>query len=163
LRRLPDGEKQWMSIQGQAYGKYMTKATLISGVDDFFRRCCHTGIEIFIISHKTKFGHYDPERIPLRDTAMKWLEQKMFFDKYGCGFSRQHVYFESTRDAKINRINSLRCTHFIDDLDVILTHPNFSDDIIGLLFDQYKSAITNKTYKVCRSWREISDVIFKLY
>ena len=44
-------------------------ATLIPGVDAFLRRCRTEGCAVSIVSHKTEYGHYDPDRVNLRDAA----------------------------------------------------------------------------------------------
>lgn len=160
IRSLEGGEKEWMSIQGQVYGKYMDEAKLIDGVDNFLRHCYHSDIEVFIVSHKTEFGHYDPERIHLRSCATTWLEAKGFFDREGYNLSRDHVFFESTREAKIRRIHSLGCTHFIDDLDLILTHPNFPEATQRFLLDRYHHAPASESYGTYHNWDEITDAVF---
>ena len=42
-----------------------------------------------------------------------------------CGIAREDVYFESTRADKLTRIAALSLTHFIDDLEEVLTDPDF--------------------------------------
>src|SRR4051812_3212094 len=64
LQARPDGEREWMRLQGRVYGKLMSRAQLIDGVADFLTRC--RAHEVAIISHKTQHGHFDPERIDLR-------------------------------------------------------------------------------------------------
>ena len=79
LRTQPDGEKTWMKLQGLVYGKYMLGAKLMSGVANFFLSCNVREHKIFIVSHKTEYGHFDPEKISLRHEALKWMKMKCFF------------------------------------------------------------------------------------
>ena len=78
LRTLREGEKKWMRIQSQVYGKYMYRASLIPGVANFLLRCNLQKVTVFIVSHKTEFGNYDRENIPLRIEALKWMDQLDF-------------------------------------------------------------------------------------
>src|ERR1700752_3969148 len=58
VRRTPNGELAWQRLQGRVYGAEIASAVMFEGVDAFLRRCREAGAEVFIVSHKTKFGHY---------------------------------------------------------------------------------------------------------
>ena len=58
IRLLQDGELTWQKLQGQVYGKGIVDAGLCDGVDSFLQRCRAEGAVVFIVSHKTEFGHY---------------------------------------------------------------------------------------------------------
>ena len=75
----PNGEFKWQLLQGKAYGKFMHKANLQTGVKDFLLQCKKKKIPICIVSHKTIFGIHDEEKIPLRDEALKWMHKQGFF------------------------------------------------------------------------------------
>ncbi|MGB1006766.1 MAG: hypothetical protein ACPGVX_06295, partial [Thalassobaculaceae bacterium] len=77
------GERLWMTIQGQAYGRGIARAGLISGVADFFTAAKAAGARLFIVSHKTEFGHYDATRTNLRTAARAWMRTAGFFDPAG--------------------------------------------------------------------------------
>ena len=79
LRRQPNGEKSWMKLQGLVYGKYMHGAKMMSGMANFFLSCKVREHKIFIVSHKTEYGHFDPEKISLRREALKWMKMNFFF------------------------------------------------------------------------------------
>ena len=36
------------------------------------------GAKVFLVSHKTVYGHYDKNKIPLRKVALKWIKKKKF-------------------------------------------------------------------------------------
>jgi len=69
IRLLPDGELSWQKLQGHVYGKGLAQAEMIAGVDAFLRRCRENKVPIAIVSHKTEFGHHEPDRINLRAAA----------------------------------------------------------------------------------------------
>ena len=70
LRTLPDGEQLWMKLQGQVYGKFMHQAEIMPGFLEFLLKCRLRGHQVFIVSHKTEFGHFDTEQTSLRVEAM---------------------------------------------------------------------------------------------
>ena len=106
LRTQPDGEKTWMKLQGLVYGKYMLGAKLMSGVANFFLSCNVREHKIFIVSHKTEYGHFDPEKFSLRSEALKWMDVRRFFDPEYFGLDRENIFFANTREEKVNIILS---------------------------------------------------------
>ena len=76
-----NGVEVWKKLQGQAYGKYIKLSNLNSGVKNFLTRMNFLGVNVFIVSHKTIYGHYDKEKILLRSEALKWLSDNKFFKK----------------------------------------------------------------------------------
>ena len=59
ILKQKNGSKKWMKLQGMAYGKYMKNAKIFPNFINFLILCRIRNYEIFIISHKTKFGHFD--------------------------------------------------------------------------------------------------------
>src|SRR5215475_10499641 len=96
IRLLPDGEITWQRLQGFVYGRGICNAIMLPGADRFLRRCRAEGHETFIVSHKTEFGHYDPERINLREAALAWMTAHNFFCEDAYAIRRENVFFEST-------------------------------------------------------------------
>src|ERR1700722_4260066 len=125
IRLLPDGEREWMRLQGFVYGKGIGNAAPFDGVAEFLRRCHKQGDMVFIVSHKTEFGHFDSSGVNLRQAARDWMKTRGFFHHDEYGLSLENVYFEGTRAAKLDRIAALGCTHFIDDLEEVLCDPKF--------------------------------------
>ena len=74
LGSQPNGKKTWMKLQGLVYGKYMHGAGMMPGVASFLFSCKERNHQVCIVSHKTEYGHYDPEKISLRREALKWME-----------------------------------------------------------------------------------------
>ena len=157
LRSLQNGEKYWQKIQGRVYGPCMSQAKLFPGLALFLMRCKKRGEDIFIVSHKTKYGHYDPTHTPLRRIALDWMTSKKFFEKTFFDLDPENVFFAETRKEKIKFILKLNLDIFIDDLEEIfddLTFPN----IKKILF----SANSQKKYHdiVYDNWTQIGNEIF---
>ena len=158
LRHQPNGEKTWMKLQGRVYGKYMHRAEMLPGVANFLISCNVRGHKIYIVSHKTEYGHFDPEKIPLRKEALKWMEIRQFFDSEYFGLNREDVFFADTREEKVNIIARLKCGWFIDDLPEVFEEKHFPDSTQKILFGSYKpEQFQNIT--VLNSWRKISEKI----
>ncbi len=155
LRLQENGEYQWQRLQGRVYGKYMERAELIEGVAPFIRRARECGAELFIVSHKTRYGHHDPERIDLREAARAWMENQRFFAEDGLALSPSALYFEETREAKVARIASLDCDCFIDDLPELFAHPDFPTSVARYLYAPSHSEEVAEGVQLCRSWAEI--------
>jgi hypothetical protein len=161
IRLLPDGELSWQQLQGQVYGKGVADAAMFEGVDSFLRRCRRENVPVVIVSHKTEFGHHDPERINLRDAARDWMTAHGFFRDNGYGISPENVYFEGTRQDKLMRIARLGCTHFIDDLEEVLADRDFPSGVERILFTEGEAASAVTPYIVCPTWQHIEKRVFR--
>ena len=160
IRLLPDGEMAWQRLQGHVYGQGISKASMFDGVDMFLRRCRLEDCPILIVSHKTEYGHHDPSRVNLRRAALDWMRANGIAGSGDYAVPVESVFFENTRADKLARIAALGCTHFIDDLEEVLTDPGFPPDVIRILFSDRQSAALDKPYTVCPGWRHIEEQIF---
>ena len=162
IRRLDGGEDKWQRLQGKVYGGQMESAPFFEGVERFLARCGQrTDTSVFIVSHKTEFGHFDASSVNLREVARAWMVKHAFFDKGGLNLASDAIYFESTRDDKVDRITRLDCTHFIDDLEEVLGHPRFPSRVKRILFLNGKPEKPAVSYKVCANWQEIEEAVFE--
>ena len=111
-----------------------------------------------MVSHKTEYGHFDPDRVNLRKAALDWMAgQGLLGGDHGIALV--DVYFESTRAEKLKRIAALSLTHFIDDLEEVLTDPNFPPNVERILFaDSAQPA--SPSYISCPTWRDIERRVF---
>jgi len=158
IRLLPDGEVAWQRLQGRVYGKGVADATMVEGFAAFLRRCRVQGCAVAIVSHKTEYGHYDPDRVNLRGAALDWMTAHGLLDD-AHAVARGDVYFESTRAAKLRRIAALSLTHFIDDLEEVLSDPEFPPNVERILItdDARSQALP---YAFCSTWRDIERLVF---
>lgn len=160
IRLLPNGENKWTRLQAIVYGPRMSGATAFEGSEDFLRDCSERGMKAVIVSHKTHFATLDAKQVDLRESALTWMRAKKFFAADGCGLSPDDVFFESTRSEKIERIRSLGCTHFIDDLAEVLAERSFPRDVAKLLFAPHGAKTADQEIKVFTSWRELDEFFF---
>ena len=128
------GDKLWMKVQGQVYGKYMHRAQLMPGVRNFLLRCKLRSIDVCIVSHKTEYGHFDNERVPLRGEAINWMKRLGFFNNQYMPLRVDDVYFAETRHEKVKKIKELGCDFFVDDLIEVFKEKDFPESVEKILF-----------------------------
>lgn len=159
LRAQPSGEEKWMRLQGRVYGAHMADAAMFAGAADFIRECRGQGIDVAVVSHKTEYGHFDPDRVNLRDAARAWMTAKGFFAADGLGVDPDLVFFEQTRAEKIARIVELGCDHFIDDLIEVLADPDFPARTQAHLFAPGGIAEPAGDCRVHDSWASLRHAV----
>jgi hypothetical protein len=159
IRALPDGELDWQRLQGHVYGKGIVGARAFAGLDSFLHRARVAGAHVRIISHKTEFGHFDPDRVNLRSAAMTWMEAQGFFSADGYGLERADVHFATTRAEKLAQISAAECDLFVDDLEEVLSDPAFPVGVTRILLSEWADPAA-LPYRVCRSWAAIEQAVF---
>ncbi len=127
-------EDRWTELQGYIYGPGMSQAQLYPGVLEFFDRCRREGVEVFIISHRTRHP-FRGEQYDLHEAARVFLAAHGFDDPARIGLPLDHICFHETKAEKIARINATGCTHFIDDLPEVLSAPELNENVVRVLFD----------------------------
>ena len=159
IRLLLDGDISWQRLQGHVYGKGIGGAEPFDGLKSFLGTAKTRGDEVFIVSHKTEFGHFDPDRINLREAAWSWMDDQGFFSIAGPAIKRDNIFFAATRDEKLARIAELGCDVFVDDLVEVLDDPQFPGATRRILFSQQHRGELNLPYRVCANWREVEEVV----
>ena len=162
LFKSPNGLNQWNKIQGEVYGKKVQKAKLAIGFSNFIKLSNHFKSEIFIVSHKTKYGHLDQSKVNLRERAILWMNKNSFFDVNEFALKKSNIFFCSTRKEKISKIKSLKLNFFIDDLYVVLNEIKNFNKIKKIHYTRYEINNFNSQIKKINNWDYISDYIFKI-
>jgi hypothetical protein len=134
LRSCPEGETNWRYLQGQVYGPHMGAAVAMSGALDFVKCAVKEDYHLYIVSHKTRSGHYDDTGTDLHKTALDWLNNNGFVGSPPTPISESDVYFCPTQYDKIKTIAKLKLDYFVDDLEEILSHKEFPQNTLGILF-----------------------------
>jgi len=156
------GEEDWMRLQGQVYGRYIDTARLRDGVAEFLRVMREHGARLSIISHKTRYGHFDAAQVNLWDAARRWLEHHGFFAAAGFGLDPKDLHFLETRDAKIAMIAKIGCHAFVDDLPSVLLHPSFPEQTLGFWLAGKETAGAGGRLTPYPNWIEIHKALERL-
>lgn len=128
--RGSDDEK-WQTIQARLYTEGLEYATPADGCIDFILRARVTGSQVFIVSHKTmttseEFGGRD-----LRGPARAWLMRAGITP----GLIRENqIFFCNSQEEKVKKVADLNLDWFIDDLEEVLSHPDFPEDTLRWLY-----------------------------
>jgi hypothetical protein len=156
LLESPDGERQFMRLQGQVYGHYIGLASLYDGVRDFVARLSAMDVQFSIVSHRTRYGHFDDRRIDLRTAASAWLTAHGLVGAKG-PVTPDRVFFETGRPEKLARIAERRCDIFIDDLADVLVDPAFPRGTKPFWFAPEGLPSDMRGLSPYRSWPELSQ------
>ena len=150
-------EDDWTRLQGEVYGPGMARATAFSGALEFFERCRREGVDVAIVSHRTRHP-YLGERRDLHEAARDWCGQVGL----AALLPADRIFFEETKQAKLTRIAALGFTHFVDDLPEFLAEPDFPDDTQRILFDPHGSPAARSlppgVWSV-RSWAQLEAAL----
>ncbi len=162
LRRSAAGEADWMRLQGQVYGRYISRARLFEGVAGFVTSLRAAGATLTIISHKTRYGHFDSDRVDLWEASRHWLDERGFFDRTRLRFTRDEVLFDETREGKLAQIAAQGCVLFIDDLPEVLRHPAFPGVTRPLWFARAAHAEDGGGLTPYRDWKALTGAALAL-
>jgi len=153
--RAEGKEDEWTQLQGYVYGARMDLAAPYPGIGSFLSFCKEKGIQVSIISHKTKHP-YLGFPYNLHQAARNWLQQQSFFHP------EISLFFELTLKEKLNRIALEQCDYFIDDLPELLNEPSFPSSVQKILFDPQNLHPSNPKWMAINSW-EYTTWIPKLF
>lgn len=159
LRARAGGELAWQGLQGFVYGKGIGGAEIYPGVREFLAACRKAGAGVYIVSHKTQFGHQDPDRVDLREAARGWLRSAGLIEADDAALAAGNIYFEDTLAAKVERLASLQLDIFIDDLVDVFEQPHFPKATRSILFTQSQAPCPDHCEPIA-TWADIQHGVF---
>ena len=151
-------EEEFILLQGEVYGSKILEAKQSEGMLETLNLLKNNGVKLIIVSHKTKYP-YAGEKYNLHYAAKNWLVKNRFFDPAYLAMGEKDVFFEVTKENKINRINQLKLNFFIDDLESILQL--IGDDVKKILYNPNNIKPKLQGIKELNKWRELPNLIFK--
>jgi hypothetical protein len=155
LRRVGQ-EDEWTRLQGEVYGAHILDAEPYPGMLTTLKVLANRGVPMFIVSHKTRtpfLGHpWD-----LHQAAKDWLDRQGFHATNGLGWSKNDVFFELTKEAKVARMLALQCTHCVDDLPEILDM--LPDTMEKILFAPGGHGKSRAGWKQMSAWNELPGLL----
>ena len=147
-------KREFTILQGEVYGKRILEAEPSDGVLSALKAIREKGIEMILISHKTKYP-IDGYQYNLHDAAIKWLDKHRFFCQDFLGWNYDQLYFEQTRKGKIERIKQLGCTHFVDDLPEVINE--IEGKVIKILYDpKRKYSLEKSASYIMNKWEDLN-------
>jgi len=154
--RLNGVENEWTIIQGEVYGDRIKEAKPFPEMLETLNKLNLSEVGLRIISHKTLYPYLGPKR-DLHKAALSWLRfNKIINSKNSC-IDLKKVFFETTKQKKIERIIKSGCTHYLDDLPEILEM--IPSGIKKILFSPNGTQDSYEDWKVIKSWKELPTII----
>jgi hypothetical protein len=126
-------EETWIAMQGEVYGSRMDEAEIYSGFLEFLDWARRAGHGVSIVSHKTRYPFAGP-RYDLHQAARHWVGKNLLGGDEP-RIAESAIYFELTKQEKLQRIGAIGCEVFIDDLPEILLADALPADLRRVLFD----------------------------
>ena len=145
-------EDVWTEMQGTVYGARMQEADAYPGALEFLRWAVRQGIDVCIISHKTRYP-YLGTRHDLHEAARKWVSRYLVEGSRPL-LAPGNVFFELSKEDKVSRITACACDAYIDDLPEILLAPTFPQATQRILFDPDGHHAESPLLRM-RSWDDI--------
>jgi hypothetical protein len=156
--RSIDRENDWTEMQGVGYGPRISDAEPFPGVLDFLKQCKAHGIRVAVVSHKTKHP-YLGEKYDLHEAAHTFLTRHGFYRTSDTGLSPLSVWLELTKQDKLDRIGSLGCDVFMDDLPEFLGEASFPSRPRKVLFDPANACPDRADYTRVPSWSDFATLV----
>jgi hypothetical protein len=151
-------EDDWTEMQGVGYGPRISDAEPFPRVREFLAGCKGAGVRVVVVSHKTRHP-YLGEKYDLHAAAHTFLAAYGFYQTSDTGLSPDAVFLELTKQAKLDRIGSLGCDVFVDDLPEFLGEPSFPAKPRKVLFDPADANPDHPTYTRVKSWVEVARLV----
>ncbi len=129
-----NNREAWTELQGIVYGKQIGRAKLYANAMTVIKALLHSGADVYIVSHKTKYPVIG-EKDSLHRYALNWLRQNSIVGTGEGLINESRVFFNETQQDKIQKLSDLDCDYFIDDLPAIFEHKDFSGDVTKIFFD----------------------------
>lgn len=152
-------EDVWTAMQGYVYGARMDEAFAYPGVLEFLHQASQAGHVLAIVSHKTLHPFLGPQ-YDLHAAARAWIDRHLHRDGVTL-VAADSVFFELTKDAKLQRAAQWGCELFIDDLPEILLAPKFPAGAQRVLFDpeSHHRLADVPGCQVVQSWVELGPLV----
>jgi len=160
IRGLSEGESKWRRLQTHCYGRGISDAAVMDGVQQFFAACKSRGISLWIVSHKTRYANFG-EPVDLHVAALGWLQRNGFIDSLEFGIGCERVVFGETREEKIGHIRRLGITHFVDDLEETFLEDSFPAAVARILFTPGRPEGATERWHSFPSWARIEQHVLQ--
>lgn len=121
----------WQKAQSWIYTEGLNYAKPAKGWDELIENCDKFNIELYIVSHKSKFSPKEFGHLNLHFHANRWLKEVLNSSTIP---SVKGIFFEPSREKKIEKIRELGLTKFVDDLPEVFDHENFPKNVQKIQF-----------------------------
>ena len=153
--RSKEKDETFTNLQAEVYGKRILEATPFPGVLSAIEDLIANNFKVSIISHKSLHPYKGP-KYNLHDAAMLWLEKNKFISRNSISLTKENIFFNLTKEKKIEKIHSLECDYFIDDLPEILNM--IKGKVMKILYCSENKNLP-KNYIILKRWDQLNHII----
>ena len=139
LRRSDTSGRLWQLAQGWLYTDGLSYARAGQGAVELCEFLKNSNMELMIVSHKTTHTPDFCGQKPLREIATKWINNSDLADYF---LGNEQIYYEATRALKVERIQKLKFSYFVDDLVEVFHEPAFPKAVTSFLLSEMGSELT---------------------
>lgn len=153
---LIENNQSWTKAQSWIYTEGLQWAKVSPGATDAIQKLLQLGFKVSIISHKTEFGPDEFGSANLRKSSKDWISESAlshFFPKL------KNVYFVDSIQEKINMVQSLDLSHYLDDLLKIFLDSNFPRNSVKSYIYKPECSIP-KWLKPIFEFKSLNDFLF---
>ena len=139
LRSSDTTGRLWQLAQGWLYTDGLSYARAGQGAVKLCEFLKNSDIELMIVSHKTTHTPDFCGQKPLREMATKWINGSELADYF---LGNEQIYYEATRESKVERIQKLEFNYFVDDLVEVFQEPAYPKAVTSFLLSETGSGLT---------------------
>lgn len=156
--REQDKDNDFTLLQGEIYGPRILKSKPAHSAIKTIKRMQKWGFNVFIVSHKTRYPYKGP-KFDLHESARNWLDYYSFLSFDGANIPEDKIFFNTSKNEKIDKVHNIKCDFFIDDLPEILDliNPNIKKILFNNSYPQFKS----KYDFVSNDWDLIGEFLYQ--
>lgn len=159
LRKVLNGHDQeddaWTRAQSWVYGEGLRFATIQENLTAQLTRLKDLDFSIFVVSHKTEYGPKKYGSVAFVNLALEWLSASSLSSALS---KNVNLFFEESRELKLERINRLKLNFFVDDLPEVLEDYLFPKETIGIHFRE-DSTSSRRATPAIGNFSQLTDLV----
>ncbi|MCF6434689.1 HAD family hydrolase [Pseudoalteromonas sp. MMG022] len=153
-----NNEAQWTQLQGIVYGEKINEASPFPHCLEVLKALQAQGHELFLISHKTQYP-FIGKKVDLHEAARNWLVDQGLLGGDDAVFCDNRIFFNTTKEQKLERVATLQIDVFVDDLESILLAESFPSTTIGVLFAEQSHPVLSSI----QCWSKLPALVANLH
>lgn len=151
------GELAWTQLQGIVYAEALSEQVFFPGAVTVIERWLALGIELRLLSHKTRFPLVGP-KVDLRQATYRLLSDTF---RRSVDSKQLTIEFFETQSQKIEAINNYAPNLFIDDLVAVID--KVLPPIRAIHFKCDCNFLTTGTHEIADDWSSLGKLVEQEY
>ncbi|AAQ00322.1 MULTISPECIES: HAD family hydrolase [Prochlorococcus] len=170
LIKIKYSDEIWQEVQGHIYSHRGDPITFYPYASQAIKRLAEKGLEIYIVSHRSKYGLKSAEKINIlrvsQERIFNWIKDS------NCSESIKSVIFCDTYQEKIKTLSFISPSTIVDDLyqvhnDHLQNNAEQKNRTFNILFGNSLPSVhkSNKYMELisCNDWKIILELLIDYY